>query len=309
VSRGHTAAAACLLTITMLAGCQKDLIFREDDPAFDDTSVRDAPRLASAALHEPGAVMRTAPVVILVHGFGATTFELDPVANDLRTAGAMASQVLLRGHGTTAREMAALSHEEWAEPLRAEYARLHALGFDQVALVGSSTGAALILDLLARGELRPVPRRMVFISPLVEFADWRMRFLPVFERIGVAGSRAILAGESRGHWYPTRPTASLRELRRLTATNRGFLAAGIELPADCRILVIHATGDPTVAGRGIERLARGIRGAQVEVVRVDSGIHVPVKPVGCDRAWTPAEIAIHRELITRIRALVMGASS
>jgi carboxylesterase len=300
-------AAACLATAAALSGCENDLIFRDADLLLDDASVRDVPRLAS---DEVAARAETAvpamPVAILVHGFGATTFELEPVARELRAAGALASQVLLRGHGTTAREMAALSYEEWAEPIRDEYARLHALGFEEVALVGSSTGAALVLDLLARGELTPTPRRIVLVSPLIEFADWRMRFLPLFERLGVAGSRAVLEGESRGHWYPTRPATSLRELRRLTARNHAALATGLELPADCRILVLHATGDPTVAGRGIDLLARGIRGAQVEIVRVDSGIHVPVKPVGCDREWTPAEIAIHKELIDRIRGWVIG---
>jgi carboxylesterase len=307
LSRGHAAAAVCLVTATTLAGCKNDLIFREDDVAFDDSGVRDSPRLASLETPEPRAVERTTPVAILVHGFGATTFELEPVARDLRAGGALASQLLLRGHGTTARELAALRYEEWAEPIPAEYARLTAAGFERVALVGSSTGAALILDLLARDQLTPIPRRIVFVSPLVEFADWRMRFLPLFERLGVAGSRAILEGESRGHWYPTRPAACLRELRRLTARNRALLASGLELPSDCRILVIHAGGDPTVAGRGIERLERGIRGAQVEVVRVDSGIHVPVKPVGCDREWTPAEIAIQQQLIARIREWVSGS--
>ena len=298
-------AAACLATaVAMLSGCENDLIFREDDVAFDDSAVRDSPRLASLDTLAADAIPRTTPVAILVHGFGATTFELEPVARDLQAGGALASQLLLRGHGTSARELAALRYEEWAEPIPAEYGRLTAAGFERVALVGSSTGAALILDLLARGQLTPTPRRIVFVSPLIEFADWRMRFLPLFERLGVAGSRAILEGESRGHWYPTRPAASLRELRRLTARNRALLASGLELPSDCRILVIHAGGDPTVAGRGIGLLERGIRGAQVEVIRVDSGIHVPVKPVGCDRTWTPAEIAIQKDLIARIREWV-----
>jgi carboxylesterase len=281
---------------------RSDLIFREADLGLDDPAVHDLPTLVSAQMPAPSPAERAQPVAVLVHGFGATTFELGPVAEDLRAHGILASQILLAGHGTTVRDQAARSSESWADPIRTEVASLAALGFDRVTIVAASMGAALVLDLLARGDLEPPPRRLVFVSPLIEFADWRMRFLPLFELAGIKGSRVAWHGAAAGHWYPTRPAAALAELRRLTNRNRTALDVGIPIPPDSRVLVIHAEGDRTVSGRGLDRLARGLGGAEVEVVRVPVMIHVPVKPADCDRPWTAEEMAIQRELLARIRA-------
>jgi carboxylesterase len=280
------------------AGCRSDLIFNENDLRLDDQSVHDTPHLASdEPPQSPGE-----PAAILVHGFGATTFELEPVAQDLRAHGVQVSQVLLRGHGTTPRDQAARTYEDWAEPIRIENARLAGLGWQRVTIVATSMGAALTLDLLARGELQPPPHRLVLVSPLVEFADWRARFLPLFIRLGVRGSRVEWGGESAGHWYRTRPSAALQELKRLTDHNRAALARGIALPADAQVLVIHSDGDRTVSGRGLEKLEHGLRGAQFQFVHVPTDMHVPVKPVGCERPWTAEEIAIQMGLLARIRA-------
>ena len=281
------------------AGCSSDLIFDEDELRLDDTSVHDTPNLVA---DEPAPPGERPPVAILVHGFGATTFELSPVADDLRAQGVRVSQLLLRGHGTTVREQAALRYEDWAEPIQRENARLAELGFPPPTIVAASMGAALTLDLLARGQLRPPPHRLVLVSPLIEFADWRARFLPLLVRLGLRGSRVEWGGASAGHWYRTRPAAALLELRRLTDRNREALARGIALPAGTQVLVIHADGDQTVSGRGLDELEHGLGGAQIEVVHVDTDMHVPVKPVGCERPWTPAEIAIQAGLLARIRA-------
>lgn len=286
---------------TMLgAGCNSDLIFSEDELRLDDPSVHDTPHLVSD--EPPPAPGEHPPVAILVHGFGATTFELEPVAQDLRAHGFRVSQVLLRGHGTTPRDQAAHTYEDWAEPIRIENARLAELEYESVTIVAASMGAALVLDLMAHGRLEPPTRRLVLVSPLIEFADWRARFLPLFVRLGVRGSRVDWGGEAAGHWYPTRPTPALVELRRLTDQNRIALARGITLPDGSQVLVIHADGDRTVSGRGLDELERGLRGATLETMRVDTDIHVPVKPVGCDRPWTADEIAIQNGLLARIRA-------
>jgi carboxylesterase len=287
-----------------VAGCDSDLIFREDELRLDDPSVHDTARLVS---DEPPPAPGE-PAAILVHGFGATTFELEPVAQDLRTHGFQVSQVLLRGHGTTPRDQAARTYSDWAEPIRIENARLAELGWHEVTIVAASMGAALVLDLLAHGRLEPPPRRLVLVSPLIEFADWRARFLPLFIHLGVRGSRVDWGGNAAGHWYPTRPAAALAELRRLTDQNRAALARGIALPQGSQVLVIHANGDRTVSGRGLDELERGLRGATLDIVRVDTDIHVPVKPVGCDRPWTAEEIAIQTGLLARIRAFASGGS-
>jgi carboxylesterase len=292
------------IVLALGVGCRSDLIFRDADLLLDDRSVHDVPTLVSERVPPPSPAECAEAIAVLVHGFGATTFELRPVAEDLTAHGILASQVLLAGHGTTVRDQASRTYEGWAEPIGTEVAQLGELGCDQVTIVAASMGAALVLDLLARGELEPPPRRYVFVSPLVEFADRRMEFLPLFALAGIKGSRVAWEGAATGHWYRTRPVAALAELRRLTARNRAALERGIPLAPDSRVLVIHAEGDRTVSGRGLERLERGLSGARVEVLRVPTSIHVPVKPAGCDRPWTAEEVAIQRDLLARIRAFV-----
>ena len=292
--------ASLALLLTLLgAGCHSDLIFDDAQLQLDDASVHDIARLVSKE-GPPNAARPPIPVAILVHGFGATTFELQPVADALGAQGIRVSQVLLRGHGTTPRDQAARSFEDWEEPIRRENAELAALGWPEPTFVAASLGAALTLDLLARGQLQPAPHRLVLVSPLIEFADWRGRFLPLFVRLGVRGSRVDWNGAAAGHWYRTRPSAALLELRRLTDRNRAALAHGIQLPPGSRVLVIHSDGDRTVSGRGLGELERGLPGAQIEIVRVATDLHVPVKPVGCDRPWTQEEIAIQHDLLSRI---------
>jgi carboxylesterase len=296
LNRQVLAAAALLL----LAGCSNDLIFRDEDLDLDAGDVQDVARL----IPEPPASPIDRPVVIAVHGYGSTTYETRPVAEYLRARGCLVSQVLLDGHGTTVRDLNGRSYEEWGGAIAREYDRLVAMGFSDIALLGTSAGSSLSLDLLARGRLEPIPRCLIFVSPLVQFGDRRAGFLPLFKRLGIKGTRFEPGGSSPGHWYPTRPIASLFQLKALADRCRRELERGLELPAGSRVLIIHSKRDESVALAGVELLAGGLSGARVELLLVDSEIHVPIKPIGSDREWTAEERTRQEKLLERIHAFL-----
>ena len=156
---------------------------------------------------------------------------------------------------------------------------------------------------LADGSLGPVPERMVFVSPLIEFAPatrgiYLMGLLPW---LGVDGIGRPLNGESKGRWYKVRPISALQSLTEIISDVRRRLVRGLPLPARCRVLVVQGDGDNTVDPAATQLLATGLIGPTPRLLNVRSWMHNPVGPDGHQgHRFTPEEAALRDRLLTAI---------
>lgn len=88
------------------------------------------------------------PAVLALHGFGATTQEVELIVDIARDLGLAALAPLLPGHGTSVHDLARTRFADWrgaAERALLELRRVHR----QVMVVGASMGSLIALDLAA----------------------------------------------------------------------------------------------------------------------------------------------------------------
>lgn len=179
----------------------------------------------------PGA--RTA--ALLVHGFGATPWEMRLLADFLAGAGIASLAVRLPGHGTSPEDLAGRRWEEWSETVIAGH-QLLCKDFPSVYGMGMSTGCLLLLATAAATQLRglvlfsPYLRLLHWLTP---YAGWLRWVYPYHEKHDEE--------EADGHYYSRRPVAGIHQINRLMRSLQRQLAH-----IRCPVLAFNGEGDQTV---------------------------------------------------------------
>jgi carboxylesterase len=236
--------------------------------------------LVSRQFPNPTAYQKTKTVIVAAHGFSATTFEWDEFRTWLkdteRDTTILLSQVLLGGHGRSYKDFKASSWSDWQASIIAEYTALENLGFQNIVLVGSSTGCALITEMFGSGFFRNrlAPKRVAFVDPIVLPSDKLLSVVKVAGPILGFVESDMDAGEER-YWYRFRPQETLQELNKLLLRIRKQLEKGINA-GDTSFQVFKSTSDPSADPVSAVLLYRGIRtnSGKITVHMVDSDLHV-----------------------------------
>lgn len=226
-------------------------------------------------------VDRSKPVILLAHGYTATTYEWDDLTRyvDQNAKGDVRySKVLLGGHGRSIEDFGASNWQDWGKPILDEYKALVAKGFTNISLAGSSTACALILEQLNQGAYSGsvTPHNIFMIDPIVESKGFLtrqiIRILALFNR-SYPPTQAF-SPEEFSRWYANRPFTTIHSLNDLTYRVTQALNKGIQLPRDTRMTVWASQGDPTVNPHGYKLIQKGIRGGNISVHPIDSRFHV-----------------------------------
>lgn len=285
----------------LLAGCNTGFVINAED--LDSGQISKQSILASAADHSSLSAeqRKKAKVAVLTHGYTASTYEMSALQAHLEKQGYLVSNVLLGGHGTKVEDFAASTWKDWGKPVADEYKKLRALGFENIAVVGSSTGGALFIEMLGSQQLAPQPQRVVLVAPLVVFSakDRVIAFAGLMEWFGINNFPKTMKQQTEGNWYRNRPTSTLRSLVDLTEIVKEQLREGIALDKSTKVLVIQSDQDPTVDPESARMVQRGLKGS-VSLRIIPSSLHVPTWPVGVDRDWTDQEIQQQKELFVEI---------
>lgn len=303
------------LPLLMLAACnpQPDI---DDATMLDGTQINDLSLynpedyLVSLALPNPTEAQKNTPVLIAAHGYSASTFEWDELQEFARQDGSfLVSQVLLGGHGRDFSDFKAARWQDWQSSIRDEYRRLRAAGFTNLSLVGSSTGAPLIVHLFTNGffEVNGAPNEVFLIDPIVVSGN---KTLVLVELLGpVLGYTTTDLDEGeKGKWYVYRPQESLRQLMALIDLTRKNLEKGITLTPGTRLKIYKSEIDRTADPVSAVMLHKGLRtatGAKVEVEMIPSDLHVFTRLRGRDRI-TPENKAQQQAAFHEIRDRIVN---
>lgn len=303
------------LPLLMLAACnpQPDI---DDATMLDGTQINDLSLynpedyLVSLALPNPTEAQKNTPVLIAAHGYSASTFEWDELQEFARQDGSfLVSQVLLGGHGRDFSDFKAARWQDWQSSIRDEYRRLRAAGFTNLSLVGSSTGAPLIVHLFTNGffEVNGAPNEVFLIDPIVVSGN---KTLVLVELLGpVLGYTTTDLDEGeKGKWYVYRPQESLRQLMDLIDLTRRNLEKGITLTPGTRLKIYKSEIDRTADPVSAVMLHKGLRtatGAKVEVEMIPSDLHVFTRLRGRDRI-TPENKAQQQAAFHEIRDRIVN---
>jgi carboxylesterase len=209
-----------------------------------------------------------APVIVLIHGFTGTPWELGPLIDAVASRGYAVNAPLLPGHGATP---AALSRSTWREWKRAiertvdESLRVH----ERAIVLGFSLGSLLALTVGAARQHRGVIA-LGALGTALELVDFDQRALEIAERLGpflpdinvpkFRGSDVRDPHSKRSNpAYMTQPLRAAREILKGQRETRAVLA-GITLP----LLVVHGRADDTTPLRASQSLVAACERATVD---------------------------------------------
>ncbi|MBO9541535.1 hypothetical protein J7643_13180 [bacterium] len=288
-------------TLLALTGCPTPYEIRNGD--LDSGLVSDASikaDLVSVTVPAPTAQQKATPVVIAVHGFTATPFEMQDAATYLRGQGLLVSKVLLGGHGTSLSKFEQATWKDWQAPILDEYKALKAKGYQKITFLTVSTGGTLVLEALSRDAFSPQPPRIVMLSPIAEFKDKRAGYLVPLSWLGVSAAQKV-SGTGLGHWYRNRPVSTIASLIDLTEIVKDRLRKRIVLASSTDVLILQPKGDQTVDPVSAPLIDEGLKGGVHKVEMIESDLHVPIRPDGVDdHTYTPAELATKQMLLEKI---------
>ncbi len=239
---------------------------------------------------------RKDPVMVLVHGFSASTYEFDAFKTAV-TAIAPTMQwstILMGGHGRNYHAFKDATCDDWQAPLVEEVNALIQLGYTRITLVGVSTGATVIMDALLRGLIDATAiESVIMVDPFLSPRNKWLYAIPYLKRLipnTMADASTPLA---HAHWYTNRPAEALNQLRILiTRVARLQQTAAISVPTT----VYLALNDPICDTQYTQKNV-SIGFPKTRIHTNESNHHVIIEPNTKASVWTPQDQTLFDTII------------
>jgi carboxylesterase len=253
--------------------------YLDGEVIFDASIANPENYLQSIANPSPSAQDAIKPVFIAIHGYTASTFEWDEFREfSSGRTDYYISQVLLGGHGMTYDDFKKASWKTWQESIKAEYERLLAAGYSNINFIGSSTGGALLIELLASSyfDNKIAPRHFFLVDPIVIPSSKLLSVAPIVGPV-LGYTESGNTTEEDHYWYHFRPQETLQELLDVTVRVRKQLEDGITLPAGATMKVYKSIRDSTADPVSAVLIYKGIKTSSagaIDIEMVESDLHV-----------------------------------
>ena len=271
------------ILLFIFSGCSKDPELSGDmlggGIVFDPSLYNPEEYLLSYAIPNPTPEQASQPVIILSHGYSATTFEWEEFRNFIEASEeeVLLSRILLGGHGGNYENFKSSTWKDWQSSITEEYSRLVEAGYTNISLLGSSTSGALFLELLAGDFFKAnPPRQILLIDPIVIPSNKTLSLVNVLgPMLGYIEVDQSLEEDQYSYHY--RPEETLRELQKLLNIVRKSLEDGITLPQKSSLKVYKSKKDPTADPVSAVLIYKGIKGnsgEKIDLEMVDSDLHV-----------------------------------
>lgn len=244
----------------------------------DSSLINPANFLLSASKPNPSASDLLKPVVILVHGFTACTFEWTEFRDWSKSKNDfMVSVVLMGGHGRDYQTFRSATWKDWQQPVIDEYNKLKSLGYKKINLAGSSTGCPIILDMVSHNKIdASILQHIFFIDPIIVPSNKSLSLIHVVGPMLGYVKSDMDPGEN-GFWYKYRPYQALEQLNDLTKKERKEVENGIKLPTGVTLKIFKAKSDGSADPISAVLLHKGVKngdGTKAEVIMIDTKLHV-----------------------------------
>jgi len=228
--------------------------------------------------------------IILFHGFTASPWEVNELAQYLNNKNITVYGPLLAGHGTSPRDLKKTKWEEWYKGADENFRAMRAM-FDCVYVGGMSTGAAIALMLAADYEVCGI----VSIGAPVFFQDWKARYTWLFKYILPYTTREI-PEDIRPYYYEKRPTAAVAELVEMVDVMKEGLPK-IDEP----IFIVQSLKDQTVKPESAQFIMTNVSSLDKTFIWFDEGQHVIIKDDQREEVFRLISEFIHEQENTRER--------
>jgi len=248
---------------------------------------------------------KTLPVMICAHGYSASTYEWEEFREYAEAnSRILVSNILLGGHGRSVYEFEASTWEDWGKPILEEYRALAEQGYTNLNLIGSSTGATLMLYYLLNGTFgsQPAPGHLFLIDPFILSMDKLFPLVPLLGKFIRNLPFTRFSAEERMHYYVNRPSSTLIELYQLTRKTRNLFKSNPVLPHQTHITVYKARTDNTADPQSavlIGKSLSGSEGEKPEIIMVNTNKHVFTRRKG-RKNWSEKDTVLQHKTFDEI---------
>ena len=269
------------LIITAFYSCSDPKItddLLDGNVIFDPSLYNPEQFLVSAKYPVPTPQDLSKHIILVIHGYSATTFEWQEFKDWSNESTYRISQVLLDGHGRDYNSFKASKWEDWRSAITDEYEKLIALGYTKISIAGSSTGGTLILELVKSGYFNSHlhPKNLFLIDPIVVPTSKLQTITGIIGPMLVYVESDQTTQENK-YWYRFRPYETINELNAVMKTVRKGLEDGMTLPSGTYLKVFHSLHDPVASTTSTVLIYKGLKtnsGSPIDVQLMDSDIHV-----------------------------------
>ncbi|MGA0242124.1 MAG: alpha/beta hydrolase [Candidatus Marinamargulisbacteria bacterium] len=273
-----------------------------DSPETIDPALTDPSYLVSNKKHPTNDNLHQ-PVLVLVHGFTASSYEFNYFKAHLTrlVPNIQYSTVVLGGHGRDYNAFKKSTAMDWGQPIKDEVNALIQQGYQSIYLLGVSTGGTLLLNQLLDGNFtHPAVRKLLLVDPYLIPKDKLLYITPYIQWLIPNTVSGATHPRVQRHWYTNRPLSSLAQLLRLLTTVQSKLRVSKSdnlLP----VQVFVSKHDPVADARSVTLLQDAL--GHVEVVENNTNHHVIIEPSAKDDWSETDKIALDQVMRTMAEAI------
>lgn len=228
--------------------------------------------------------------IVLIHGYMAAPAEMRGLAEYLNREGYSVYVPRIKGHGTSADDLAERTYIEWIQSVE-EGCILMLCRHESIVVGGFSTGAALALDIVTRidGDKKGI-KGVFAVAPPMKLKDFSTKFIPAVTlwnllmetfHMDLAKKEFVENRPENPHINYTRnPIAGVREIERLMRDLEDRLK-DVKIPA----FVLQSGMDPVVNVKGTRMLYEHLGSERKEYHLFSINRHGILLNEGADRVY------------------------
>lgn len=225
----------------------------------------------------PPAALKQYPVIICIHGFGSSPFEWEEFASYAQENECLVSNIFLGNHKSLT-EFENSSWQSWLDSVKKEYISLTKIGFENISICASSTGATLLLHALNNKVFQPsLPlRKLIMVDPLVDINETLIYKLPYLKNV-IFDIPVVTTAKEKGNWIPKRPVNTVVQLLDLISKTKTLLNSKFTALNHVKLTIFNSKNDPVIKSNSADTIVTAFKRnyiAKVDHVKIDSDLHV-----------------------------------
>jgi len=204
--------------------------------------------------------------ILLIHGFGASPWEMQELADYLTNTERTVYNIKLKGHSTTLDDFEESKCSDWYSNVESAIEELKTLN-NEIYIIGMSTGADLGLIASTKHKTDGI----IAIAPPIILQHQNARLSPILKHF-IRYVDIDLEEEEKGHYYNKRPLKAVEELIKCIDLTEQSLK-DVTAP----VLILQSKNDPTVKPESASFIIDNIKSTQKDVKYYEINKHVLVK--------------------------------